>query len=154
MTIAFSLSFNDLFSVAASLLFHEGGYLGDEAINGDRILLLEQQITLLNKLVDSLKQQVGWCCSQKSSHYCITLWHMVIVCRNYNYVHFILYYWNLVSPWNCQLSTLKKSRWYVKLAYMPHVPDFPGSSRILTCVPESVPDAKNVPEIKKTRKKK
>ncbi|KAL4233911.1 hypothetical protein ACF0H5_008583 [Mactra antiquata] len=35
----------------------EDGFLGDEAINDDRILLLERQITLLNKLVDSLKQQ-------------------------------------------------------------------------------------------------
>ena len=32
---------------------------------------------------------------------------------------------------------------------MPYVPVFPGSPRIWTCVLESVPDAKNVPEIKK-----
>ena len=37
---------------------------------------------------------------------------------------------------------------------MPYVPDFPGSSQILICVPESVPDAKNVQEIKKNEKEK
>ena len=34
------------------------GYQNDESINGDRILLLEQQITQLNRMVEMLKAQV------------------------------------------------------------------------------------------------
>ena len=34
------------------------GYQNDDGINGDRILLLEQQITQLNRMVDMLKAQV------------------------------------------------------------------------------------------------
>ena len=41
-----------------SVQLQNDGYQNDENINGDRILLLEQQITQLNRMVDMLKAQV------------------------------------------------------------------------------------------------